>query len=112
MYPIVNCILCPTAPDQPTDLAVALVITNATSVTVSWTPPTDTSGVTGYRIIYTENGGNEQVENVSDADTRVKMIHNLTTGSTYYIRIVATSNDIASAEVEPEVITLGMRLLV
>ena len=78
---------------------------------MSWTPPTDTSGVTGYRIYYTEKGGSEQSEavHVRGADARVNTICDLTTSSTYSIKIEATSNGHPSAEVGPEEITLGMR---
>ena len=77
---------------------------------MSWTPPTDTSGVTGYCIYYTENGGNEQSRNVSGARSEMEMISGLTTGSTYSVKIVATSNGIASTVAGPKEITLGMRL--
>ena len=96
-----------TAFDPPTDLEVTQA--SATSVTVSWTPPTDTTGVTGYRIYYTESSGSEQSRNVSGARTNKDTIGGLTTGSTYSMKIVATSNRLISAAVGPKEITLGMR---
>ena len=96
-----------TAPDPPTDLKV--IQASATSVTVSWTLPTDTTGVTGYCIYYTENGGNEQSRNVSGTRKNKDTIGGLTTGSTYSMEIVATSKSLSSVLVGPKKITLGMR---
>ena len=96
-----------TAPDPPTDLDVTQA--SATSVTVSWTPPTDTTGVTGYRIYYTENGGSEQSRNVSGTRTNKDTISGLITGSTYSMKIVATSKGISSAVAGPKEIALGKR---
>ena len=77
---------------------------------MSWTPPTDTSGVTGYRIYYIENGESVQSRNMSGAGTKMDMIRDLTTGSAYFIKLEATSNGIPSAMVGPKEITLGMRI--
>ena len=87
------------------DLMVAQ--TSATSVTVSWTPPTDGTGVTGYRIFYTEDGGSKQSRGVSGASTSMDTISSLRTGSTYSITIVATSGGLPSEVVGPETIELG-----
>ena len=98
-----------TAPNPPTDLMV--VQASATSVTVSWTPPTDSTGVTGYQIFYNENGGSEQSKDVSGASTNMDTITGLTTGSTYSITILATSDDLPSELVGPEIIELGTTVL-
>ena len=81
---------------------------SATSVTVSWTPPTNATGVTGYRIFYTENDGSEQFKDVSGASTSMDTISGLTTGSTYSITIVATTDGLPSEMVGPQTIELGM----
>ena len=78
---------------------------SATSVIVSWTPPTDTTGVTGYQIFY-DDGTGEQFEDVTGSGMTTAKISGLTTGSTYYITIVATSNGLPSKVVGPE---MGMR---
>ena len=98
---------CPTAPNPPTNLKVTQE--SATSVTISWTPPTDTTGVTGYRITYTAKGGSEQFRKVSNSSTNKDTIPNLKTGSTYSFTIVATSNDLPSEVVGPKTVALGMR---
>ena len=79
---------------------------SATSVMVSWTPPTDTTGVTGYRIFY-DDGAGEQSMNVTGSGTSTATISGLTTGSTYSITIVATSADVLSVVVGPVVVELG-----
>ena len=99
--------LCPTAANPPAGLMVTQV--TDTSVMVSWTPPADTTGVTGYRIFYTENGGSEQFRDVSGASTDMDTIPDLTTGSTYSITIVATSNVFLSEVVGPVMVELGTR---
>ena len=93
------------APNLPTGLMVTQV--SAMSVMVSWTPPTDITGVTGYRIFYND-GTVEQSRDVSGASTDMDTISSLTTGSTYSITIVATSDGLPSEVVGPEMIELGM----
>ena len=83
---------------------------NQTSILVFWTPPTDTTGVTGYRIFYSENGGSEQFKDVSGASTNMDTISGLTTGSTYSITIVATSDGLPSEVVGPQLVELGMNV--
>ena len=95
---------CPTAPNPPTDLMVTQ--TSATSVTVSWTPPADTTGVTGYRISY-DDGTGEQFMDITGSEMTTATIPNLTTGSRYNITIVATSDGPPSEEVGPEMVELG-----
>ena len=79
-----------------------------TSAIVSWTPPTDTTGVTGYRISYTENEGIQQSREVSGAITKQHKIEDLKTGKAYSITIVATSDGLSSEEVGPERVEFGM----
>ena len=83
---------------------------SATSVMVLWTVPTDLTGVTGYRIFYTENGGNEQSRSVNDASRDMDIIFGLTTGSTYFITIVTISDGLLSERVEAKTIKLGMKV--
>ena len=96
----------PTAPSPPTNLKVTQ--SSTTSVAVSWTPPTDTTGVTGYQITYTDKGGSEESRDVSNASTK-DTIPNLTTGSTYSITIVAICDGLPSEVVGPVMVELGMR---
>ena len=68
--------------------------------------------MTGYRIYYTENGGNLQFKDVSGASTNMDTISGLTTSSTYSITIVATSDGLPSEVVGPEMVELGMSTLI
>ena len=63
-----------------------------TSIRVSWTPSSDT---TGYRIHYTSvsDSGNE---NVSDGSTETHTLTGLVNGETYTISVVATSDNLPS----------------
>ena len=103
-HPRFTLLLYPTVPSQPTNLKVTRA--SATSVTVSWTPPSDTTGVTGYRICYTENGGREHSRDVSGANTK-DTIPNLKIGSQYSITIVAISDGVKSEVVGPKTFELG-----
>ena len=98
-----------TALSPPTNLKVAKA--SATSVIVSWDPPTDTTGVTGYLIKYTEKGGSEQFSDVTGASTKMHKIPSLKTGSAYSVTIVATSKDLSSEEAGPQMVALGMRYI-
>ena len=82
-----------------------------TSVMVSWTPPAVVTDVIGYQIFYTENGGSEQFKDVSGANTNMDTLSSLTTGRTYSITIVATSDGLPSEAVGPVMIELGMRAI-
>ena len=82
--------------------------TSATSVLVSWTPPTDTTGVTGYKIFY-DDGTGEEFMDVTGSVMTTATIPNLTTGSRYNITIVATSDGPPSEEVGPVMVDLGMK---
>ena len=98
----------PIAPDPPTGLIAIQV--SATSVMVSWTPPANTTIVTGYQIFYTENGVSEQSRDVSDASTDMDTIPGLKIASTYFITMVATSDYLPSKVVRPaKIIELGMK---
>ena len=101
------CTQCPTAPNPPTDLTVIQV--TETSVLVSWTPPTNATGVTGYQIFYTGSGESEQSREVIGANIDMETLPGLTTGNTYSITIVATSDGLPSEVVGPVVFELGMR---
>ena len=105
---IINRTLYSTAPDPPTDLKVTQA--SASSIAVSWTPPPNPTGVTGYSICYTKNGGKTRLKEVKSASTDTYKIGDLTPGSIYTIRIRAISDaSLPSGEVGPEEITLGMR---
>ena len=99
---------CPAAPNPPTGLMVEQV--TDTGVIVSWTPPADTTNVTGYRIFYGD-GTEEGSMDVTGSNMTTATISGLTTGSTYSITIVATSDGIPSEVVGPEIIELGIRFI-
>ena len=79
-----------------------------TSVMVSWTPPTDTTDVTGYRIFY-DDGKMEEFKDITGSGMTTATILGLATGSTYSITIVATSDGLPSDVVGPVIFELGMR---
>ena len=59
-----------------------------TSIRVSWTPPSQLVGITGYRISYT-GGSNSDSVNITGGDSY--RLTELTNGETYTITIRATS---------------------
>ena len=79
-----------------------------TSVMVSWTPPTDTTDVTGYRIFY-DNGTGEQFMDIIGSGMTTAKIPSLITGSTYSITVVATTDGLPSEVVGLVIVILGMR---
>ena len=82
-----------------------MVGSNATSVLLTWTPPSSLGGTTGYRISFT-GGGNSDSVDVSGGDTNSHTLTGLKSGDTYEISIVATSEHFFSDSVEWETITL------
>ena len=83
-----------TGPSAPTDLTA--VQEGPTSIRVSWTPSSDT---TGYRIDYTSSDGSSDSETVSGGSTDNYLLTGLQNGDTYTISIVATSDDFPSESV-------------
>ena len=75
----------------------------ATSITVTWTPPSPLGDTTGYRISFT--GDSSGSETVSGADTNNYTLTGLTNGETYTVSIVATSSGLSSAPVQ---VTVGL----
>ena len=72
-----------------------------TSIFVSWSPSSD---ATGYIIHYISSGGDSSdSETVSGGDTNSYTLTGLTSGETYTISIVGTSNIPPS-----ETVTVGM----
>ena len=80
-----------------------------TSVMISWTPPTDTTDVIGYRVFY-DDGTREQFMDITGSGMSTATVSGLTTGSTYTITIVATSDSLPSEVVGPEMVKLGMKI--
>ena len=76
----------------------------ATSVLVSWSPPTPLGDTTGYIISYT--GGSSGSDAISGGSTESYHLSHLQNGSTYIITVVATSQHLPSDAVVTE-ITLG-----
>ena len=58
-------------------------------VQLTWTPPSPLEDTTGYRISFT--GGNSDSVDVSGGDTNSHTLTGLTSGETYEISIVGTS---------------------
>ena len=77
---------------------------------VSWTQPTNITDVTGYRIFYV-NDTMEDFMDITGSDMTTATISSLTTGNTYSITIVATSDGFPSEVVGPMIVELGMKYL-
>ena len=82
-----NLFLPPPVASAPTGLIA--VQENATSIRVSWTPPTPLGDTTGYKIYY--NGSSSGNEYVSGGSTDNLLLTNLKSGTRYAIAIKATS---------------------
>ena len=78
-----------------------------TSVMVSWTPPTDATNVIGYRIFYDGGRGEESI-GITGSGMRTVTLSKLTTGRTYSVTVVATTDDLPSEVIGPEMVELGM----
>ena len=82
----------------PTNLRFE-VGSDATSVLLSWTPPSPLGDTTGYRISFTGGGNSESVD-VSGGGTNNYTLTGLKSGKTYEISIVGTSEHFFSDSVE------------
>ena len=78
-----------------------------TSIRVSWTPPSQLVGITGYRISYTGESNSGSV-NITGGDSY--RLTELTNGETYTITIRATSIHL-SESVHTADVPLGKYLL-
>ena len=76
----------------------------ATSIRVSWTPP---SGATGYRIDYSSDGRSDSVI-ISGGSTDNYLLTGLTNGDTYTISIIAISSSFPFESVTADM-TVGLR---
>ena len=92
-----------TAAGLPSNLAA--VPAGPTSIRVSWTTPTTTANVTGYRIYW--SGGSDQGSMNGNAGDTAVTISGRSHGLTYNISIVALSVQLPSPEVRPVTVTLG-----
>jgi uncharacterized membrane protein len=81
-----------------------VVLEDATSVELTWSPPSPLGDTTGYRISYT--GASSSSETVTGGSTGSYLLTGLQTGETYSISIVATSAHFPSYLLEWEPITL------
>ena len=77
----------------------------ATSIRVSWSPPSTLGDTTGYRIDYTSSDGSVTV---SGGSTDNYLLTGLQNGDTYTIFIVATSSSFPSESVTADM-TVGLR---
>ena len=85
-------IILPPVASAPTNLMA--VQEGATSIRVSWSPPTPLGDTTGYRIYY--SGGSSGSVNVSDGSTDNYLLTGLRNGYIYNISIVSVSQHFTS----------------
>ena len=88
----------------PTELKF-VVISNATSILLTWQPPSPLVHNIGYRISYTNSSSNRTVD-VSGGSTNSYTLTGLSSGETYRISILGKSHHIFSKAVEFEPVTL------
>ena len=69
------------------------------SIEVNWTSPG--SPATGYIIYYQSDGGDVRSETIIGVDTESYILNNLESGVNYNISIIAVSDHLPSAVVEP-----------
>ena len=83
----------------PTDLKFE-VRNGSSDVILTWTPPSPLGDTTGYRISFTGGGSSDSVD-VSGGDTNsYTLTTGLTSGETYEVSIVGTSEHFSSERVE------------
>ena len=80
------------------------VRSDGTSVLLTWTPPSPLGDTTGYRIEY--SGGSSGSQPVSGGSTNSYTQMDLTSGATYTITIVGTSEHVCSRSAQWDTITL------
>ena len=84
----------------------------ATSIRVTWTPPSPLGDTTSYRISYTGGGGSSDSVDVDGGNTNSHTLMGLTNGETYTISIMGTASPgLPSAPVEAETIDLSKYIL-
>ena len=81
-------------PPPPTN--VKYVQINATTLNVSWSPPTQLEDVTGYMIYYSGSDGKNGTASVSNGWTNSYLLTGLQTGVNYSVSIVALSQHLPS----------------
>ena len=79
---------------------------DGTSVLLTWTPPSPLGDTTGYMIDYTTGGGSSDSQTVSGGSTNSYTLMDLTSGATYTITIVGTSEHVSSKSAQWDPITL------
>ena len=94
----------PLVASAPTNLRFE-VGSDATSVILTWTPPSPLGDTTGYRISFIGGGSSGSV-NVSGGDTNSYILNGLKSGETYEVSIVGTSEHFFSDSVEWNTITV------
>ena len=94
-----------TAAENPSGLTAELLPQEPGSFKVSWTPPTSSANLTGYRIYYSGADDSGSVD-VGVSATNIT-IDNRTAGVTYSITMVALSPHLPSLVVGPVTVTLG-----
>ena len=86
----------------PTNLNFEL---NSSDILLSWSPPSPLGDTSGYRISFTGGSISDSVE-VSGGDTNSHTLTGLTSGETYEISILGTSEHFFSDSVEWVTITV------
>ena len=101
-------ILC-TAADTPTDLTAEQLPQEPGSFRVSWTPPSSSANLTGYRMYYSGADDSGSTD-VGSSTTNITM-DNRTAGVTYTITMVALSPHLPSPVIGPVTVKLGEKSL-
>jgi hypothetical protein len=73
--------------------------------TVTWTPITPATGITGYVVTYTKEGGQPQTAQVQGADQGSHPLTGLTNGDTYTVTVKAVLSEGTAADTEPVKVT-------
>ena len=83
----------------------------ATSIRVTWTPPSPLGDTTGYRISYTGGGGSSDSVDVDGGNTNSHTLMGLTNGDTYTISIMGTASPdlLPSTPVEAGTVVLSKK---
>ena len=72
-----------------------LIQTDATTIRVTWTPPSPLGSTTGYTVFYSSAESNEALD-VREASTSEVELMNLAEGGSYSISLVARSQHLPS----------------
>jgi hypothetical protein len=75
------------------------------SAVVTWTPITPATGITGYVVTYTKEGGQPQTAQVQGADKGTHTLTGLENGATYAVTVKAALSDGTATDTEEVKVT-------